>query len=336
MKRLVLFLTLLTLLIVSVAAETVSLGGGNSVAVISSSASETVLQYQIGTFEKTPVNINGNEWFHLQLPKEGITQEKGYPQLPVFNRSIIVDNTALMRLDVYDIEYQDIPLAVAPSKGVITRDIDPDTVPYTFDNVYQQDYFFPSAVASLSEPYIMRDFRGIVVKTTPFAYNPVTRTLRVYTAYKVRVYAAGTDTVNILTRSRSSISREFASLYENRFLNWDSFRYTPVDDSFGKLLVICHTNYMSTILPYVNWKIQKGIPTELVQWSTIGTTAAQLQTYIQNRYNADNDLTYVQLVGDAPQIPSLSSGGGGSDPTFSLVAGSDNYPDIFIGRFSAQ
>ncbi len=28
--------------------------------------------------------------------------------------------------------------------------------------------------------------------------------------------------------------------------------------------------------------------------------------------------------------------GGGSDPSFSLVAGSDNYPDIFIGRFSAQ
>jgi agmatine/peptidylarginine deiminase len=44
----------------------------------------------------------------------------------------------------------------------------------------------------------------------------------------------------------------------------------------------------------------------------------------------------VQLVGDAPQIPTLSYSGGGSDPGFSLVAGSDNYPDIFIGRFSAQ
>ena len=93
---------------------------------------------------------------------------------------------------------------------------------------------------------------------------------------------------------------------------------------------------MSTILPYVNWKKQKGIDTELVEWSTIGSTAAQLQTYIQNRYNADNSLTFVQIVGDAPQIPTLSHGGGGADPVFSLVAGNDNYPDIFIGRFSAQ
>jgi hypothetical protein len=117
-------------------------------------------------------------------------------------------------------------------------------------------------------------------------------------------------------------------------VNWQSYRYTPVSDSFGKLLVICHTNFLTQIAPYVNWKKQKGIQTELVEFSTIGTTAAQLQTYIQNRYNADNTITFVQLVGDAPQIPSLSSGGGGSDPSFSLVAGSDMYPDIFIGRFS--
>ncbi|HOY84461.1 MAG TPA: C25 family cysteine peptidase, partial [Candidatus Syntrophosphaera sp.] len=337
MKKILLFLSLSMLLVFGLAAETTTLGGGsNSVTVLSSSGSETVLQYQIGRFEQTRVQIGGEDWYHINLPKEGITQDKGAPQLPVFNRSIIIDPTARMRLELLDAQYQDFPVAVAPSKGVITRDIDPDTVPYSFGDVYQRDGFYPQNVAELSEPYIMRDFRGIVVQTTPFAYNPKTKTLRVYTSYKVRVYASGQDTVNTLTTGRSSISRDFVSLYENRFLNWDSFRYTPVDDSFGKLLVICHTNYMSTILPYVNWKIQKGIPTELVQWSTIGTTAAQLQTYIQNRYNADSELTYVQLVGDAPQIPSLSSGGGGSDPTFSLVAGSDNYPDIFIGRFSAE
>ena len=337
MKRLVVFLALLTLLVCTAAAETVTLGSGvNSVTVMSSSATETVLQYRIGSFEKIPVNIDGSEWYHILMPKEGISQEKGYPQLPVFNRSIIIDNNALMALDIYDLEYQDIELPVAPSKGVITRNIDPATIPYVFDEVYSRNAFYPATPAELSDPYIMRDFRGIVVKTTPFAYNPATRTLRVYTAYKIRVHAAGVDTLNTLDRSRTSISRDFVSLYENRFINWNSFRYTPVDDSFGKLLVICHTNYMSAIQPYVNWKIQKGVPTELVEWSTIGSTATQLQTYIQNRYNADNNLTYVQLVGDAPQIPTLTHNNGGSDPSFSLVAGSDNYPDIFIGRFSAE
>ena len=337
MKRTLLLPSLLMLLTFALAAETITTGSGvNSVAVLSSSASETVLQYQIGKFDTLPVRIGGDEWFHINLPKEGITQDKGLPQLPVFNRSIIIDTTARMRLELFDAQYQDYQIRVAPSKGVITRNIDPATVPYTFGDVYEKDEFYPQAVAELSEPYIMRDFRGITVKTIPFAFNPKTGVLRVYTSYKIRVFANGLDTVNILTRERNSITRDFEPIYSNHFLNWENYRYTPVDDTFGKLLVICHTNYLSAIQPYVNWKIQKGIHTELIEWSTIGTTAAQLQTYIQNRYNADNNISYVQIVGDAPQIPSLSSGGGGADPTFSLVAGSDNYPDIFIGRFSAQ
>ncbi|NLN85533.1 MAG: hypothetical protein GX135_05465, partial [Candidatus Cloacimonetes bacterium] len=336
MKRFIL-MTILMLSIFALTAQVITTGSGtNSVTVLSSSDSETVLQYQIGRFEQTPVNISGQEWFHVTLSKEGITQEKGFPQLPVFNRSIIIDDTSLMKLEVFDLKYQDYQIPVAPSKGVLTRDINPSTVPYSFGDSYEKDDFWPRDLAQLSQPYILRDYRGITVQTSPFAYNPVTQTLRVYTSYKVKVYSAGTDNVNIITRNRDGISRDFVSIYENQFLNWDSHRYTPVNDSFGKLLVICHSNFMTTIQPYVNWKIQKGVPTELVEWSTIGTTAAQLQTYIQNRYNADNSLTYVQIVGDAPQIPTLTSGGGGADPAFSLVAGNDNYPDIFIGRFSAE
>ena len=317
--------------------ETVVVGAGdNSLSILSSTNSETILQYRISSFEKEAVQIDGDQWFHIRLPQEGITQDKGMPQLPVFNRSIIIDNNARVKMEVYDIEYQDIRLAIAPSKGVITRNVDPKTVPYTFDAIYMSGDFYPKAMAELSEPYILRDFRGITIKTTPFAYNPATQTLRVYTAFKTRVYNDGMDTVNILNTNRDAISRDYAPIYENHFVNWNNYRYTPLSDAFGKMLVICHTNYMSTILPYINWKKQKGIETELVQWSTIGTTAAQLQTYIQNRYNADHSIAYVQIVGDAPQIPSLASGGGGSDPSFSLVAGSDNYPDIFIGRFSAE
>ncbi len=337
MKRAIVLGLILFLMLALNATEKVVLGSQpNSVRVVSSTNTETILEFTIGNYDQNLVEIDGSTWYHISLPKEGITQDKGMPELPVFNRSIVIDDLAKYRLEILDTQYTDVRLPVAPSKGVITRDVDPATVPYMFDRVYQSNQFYPQSVAELSEPYILRDYRGITVKTTPFAYKPDTQTLRVYTRYVVRIYGSGSDTVNTFTRSRSSISRDFAPLYQSHFINLDNTRYTPVSDTYGKLLVICHTNYMSTILPYVNWKKQKGIETELVQWSTIGSTAAHLQTYIQNRYNQDNTLTYVQLVGDAPQIPSLSSGGGGSDPTFALVAGSDNYPDIFIGRFSAE
>jgi len=337
MKRVVLLIGLLIMIAINLTAEMVQVGfGQNSLSVLSSSDNETLLQYNIVQFDKSKAEIDGTEWFHIRLPKEGITQDKGFPELPVFNRSIIIPNSSLMKLDIYDLQYQDFQLNVAPSKGVISRNIDPATVPYTFDRIYNSKDFYHQTVAELSDPYILRDFRGITVQTTPFAYNPETRTLRVFTSFKIRVYANGMDTVNTFSSAKETLSKDFLPIYENHFVNFNSFRYTPVSDAFGKLLVICHTNYLTQIAPYVNWKKQKGINTELVEWSTIGTTAAQLQTYIQNRYSADNTITYVQIVGDAPQIPTLASGGGGSDPTFSLVAGSDMYPDIFIGRFSAQ
>ncbi|MDY0151547.1 MAG: C25 family cysteine peptidase [Candidatus Cloacimonas sp.] len=337
MKKLIVMLCLLLAATMVLSAETVKLGfGTNSLTLLSSNENETTIQYSIAEFEKTPVTIDGIVYNHIRLANEGITQDKGFPELPVFNRSVIIGNNALAKLEMFDIEYRDIKLAIAPSKGVIYRNVNPDTVPYTFDSIYTSKGFYPEKVAMLSEPYILRDFRGITILTTPFAYNPENQTLRVYTSYKIRVYKDGSDSRNTLSRAVTSLNQSFASIYENHFVNWNSYRYAPVSDAYGKLLVICHTNYMSTILPYINWKKQKGIETELVQWSTIGTTAAQLQTYIQNRYNADNTITYVQIVGDAPQIPSLASGGGGSDPTFALVAGSDNYPDIFVGRFSAE
>ena len=337
MKKLVILSGLFLLLSFSLSAELLAEGNSkNSIILLSDNDKETILEYRISEFEKNKITIEGEDWYQIRLPKEGITQDKGFPELPVLNRSIIIPDQALMAIEVFDIEFKDYAIKVAPSKGVITRDIDPAKVPYTFGNVYQEPFYYPNTIANLSEPYILRDFRGITVLTNPFAYNPVTGILRVYTYYKVRVYNKGTDSVNTFNRSRISISRSFYTLYENHFLNWNSYRYTPVDDSYGKLLVICPTNFLSQIAPYINWKRQKGIDTELVEFSTIGTTANQLKTYIQNHYNTDNSLTFVQLVGDAPQIPTLSYSGGGSDPSFSLVAGSDNYPDIFIGRFSAQ
>jgi len=327
-------LLLLPLLLI---AEPIILGSGqNDVNILSSSPSETILEFKVWSFSARRTQIGSRLWHHITVPGEGISLDKGNPELPVLNRSIIIPATSAISLEVYDLQWEDIEMAVAPSKGVISRDQSPETIPYTFSDTYNRDAFYPERIASLSEPYILRDFRGVTIRTNPFAYNPVAGILRVYTSYKVRISTIGTDDRNTLSEERSEISRAFLPIYENHFLNWNSIRYTPVSDAFGKLLVICHTNYMTTITPYINWKKQKGIETELVQWSSIGTTAAQLQTYIQNRFNADPSITYVQLVGDAPQIPSLSSGGGGSDPSFSLVAGSDNYPDIFIGRFSAE
>ena len=336
MKETILFLIIAFSLTI-IMAETITLGNGkNGISVLSSTENETILEYTIGKFETLAVQIDNMTWHNVYLPGEGILENKGYPQLPVFNRSIIVNDRSLMKIEILDVEYQDFELPVAPSKGIIYRNVNPNTVPYVFDSIYQKDKFYPANLGELSDPYILRDYRGITIKTYPFAYNAFTKTLRVYTHYKIRIYAEGEDNRNTISVPRNSITVDFIPIYAHHFLNWEQHRYTPVNDTFGKMLVICHGNFLSEMTNFVNWKNQKGIPTELIEFSTIGTTATQLQTYIQNRYLADREISYILLVGDLAYIPSPTYGAGESDPSYSLVAGNDAYPDIFVGRFSAE
>ncbi|MFO8145277.1 MAG: hypothetical protein R6T89_06085 [Candidatus Syntrophosphaera sp.] len=81
--------------IFALVAQTVSLGSGQtSATVLPSNDFETVIPNQIGSFEKTPVEIGGEKWNAICLNPGAVTHEKGYPQLPVFNRRIIFVNQA--------------------------------------------------------------------------------------------------------------------------------------------------------------------------------------------------------------------------------------------------
>ncbi|MGF3555024.1 MAG: C25 family cysteine peptidase, partial [Thermoplasmatota archaeon] len=67
---------------------------------------------------------------------------------------------------------------------------------------------------------------------------------------------------------------------------------------------------------------------------TIGNANA-IKTYIADYYNTKG-LTFVLLVGDAAQVPPYYLSGSASDPSYTYVVGNDHYPDLFIGRFSAE
>jgi hypothetical protein len=100
------------------------------------------------------------------------------------------------------------------------------------------------------------------------------------------------------------------------------------------MVIITYDDFWDEMQPFFEWKIMKGIPTEIENVSDIGN-ADDIQTYIADYYN-NNGLTFVLLVGDAAQVPTLTAGYSASDPSYTYVVGNDHYPDLFVGRFSAQ
>jgi hypothetical protein len=92
---------------------------------------------------------------------------------------------------------------------------------------------------------------------------------------------------------------------------------------------------MLAMQPFVDWKNRIGQFTELVSTGVVGSDPNSIQSYIQNKYSTDG-LTFVLFVGDGTQIPPYPTGYGPSDVYYGCTLGADAYPEVIIGRFSAN
>ncbi len=341
MRKVSLFVALIALFAGSALAgqQIVLQDGGNQfdIQVLQSDANRTVIHYDVNRFDLESVFIGGVEYSTVTLGSRAKSLEAGLPSLPTLRESIAIPNDRAMGLRVIDAEYVDLAgIDVAPSKGSLTRNVDPALVRHSFADFYRGDQWYPAELAELDAPYIMRDTRGLVVEVNPFRYNAASSTLRVYTSITVEITAEGPGQVNVLESSPAERVAEFEKIYDRHFLNYGGSqgdRYNSIPEG-GSMLIICYDALMGAMQPFVDWKNQMGTPTEMVAVSSVGATGGQLKSYIQNLYDTEG-VCYVFLIGDGPQIPYLMNDGGASDPSLVLLAGNDSYPEAFVGRLSA-
>ena len=270
--------------------------------------------------------------------------ETGQPNIPSLSIPIIINDKGKMDIRISNVEYLEYNnIEIAPSKGDFPRSINPDDVPYTYADVYQHNEFFPATQAKLDSPYILRDFRAQNIIVTPFAYNPITKTLRVYHKMTIDVVPTKNEGDNELTRSSKTIKMdsEFQKMYASRYINYkeSEAKYTIVEEE-GDLLIICHDAFMNAMQPFVTWKKSIGRKTTMVGTSVAGSNADDVKSYITTQYNNNPDLTHVLLVGDFAHLPgkylSMSDKSGYSDWWFGQLTGDDRYNELIIGRFSVE
>ena len=93
--------------------------------------------------------------------------------------------------------------------------INPEDVSYQYSDAYESNAFYPGTLAELREPYIVRDLRGQTVVVYPLQYNPVTKTLRLYTEIDLKITTTEISGYNELNRGTSerTLSREYDAIY---------------------------------------------------------------------------------------------------------------------------
>ena len=306
------------------------------ISLVSSNIETSTVRFSLGGFGLRQVQTPLGKAFTIELDGTTPMLSKGNPDLPKLAASLIIPNQDQMQLEIISASYKDFDnIAIAPSKGNLTRDIDPASVAFSYSNTYQNNEFFPEQISGLNSPYILRDYRGQAINVFPFQYNPVTKTLRVYYDISLKLSSAGKSTDNILPDNKvvSKVSSEYRKIYDRHFLNFSSSKYVPVEET-GSMLIISYGAFMPAVMPLMYWKIAEGIETNIVDVATIGNAQA-IKNYVKNYYS-EHGLTYLLLVGDHQQVPSFHENAGYSDNSFSYVSGTDHYPDIFVGRFSGE
>ncbi len=315
---------------------------------VSSTEKEIVVEINVDGFISHPVTTPNGDAVVVTNKKMMLMAQAGEPDVSSMVIPTVIGDNALMDVELVDAQYVDYQnIEVAPSKGDFPRSVAPEDVPYTYGTMYQQDAFYPSRVVKLHEPYIHRDVRGQNMVVTPYLYNPVTKTLRVYSHLVIKMKNVGIDSRNVIEKRRDAfvLDPEFRKIYENRYINYNELmsKYVSIADD-GELLIICHDDFMTAMEPFVAWKRQIGRPTTMVGTTVTGNNAPAIRSYIQNYYAEHPDMTDILLVGDVEQIPGvyISAGAGSNgysgygDVQYGQLAGNDYYNEVIVGRFCCE
>lgn len=312
--------------------------------------------------------VDGVAYQRLVVPGRAVHTDIGKPELPLAGEFIevpfgvnftpeIVDKTTT-KLDGYNVYPAQPPRIEAPAGRPSPFQIDKAT--------YLSRTAYPPALAGVANEDIgvIRGHRVAGIKANPFQYNPVTRQLAVHPMLEVRLkfdHPAQLERVDHRLESPA-----FEDFLKATVLNYKDPRrfYRPQSEGGSKevtgcdYLIITHDDFYkpqdanNPIVRLAAWKQRKGYRTKVVKVGSIsgGNTAASIRAYIQNAYDHWNPVpTYVLLVGDADLVrpteglhhpdennithpqPQVES-----DLFYGMVDGTDYFPDIYIGRLSAD
>jgi gingipain R len=297
---------------------------------------EMELKFTLGEYKLKQTTINNEGFTQIVFNHSITTAKKGFAALPYLHASLELNNNKNISLVIEEGDYIDYQLEnhLIPSKGTIYRNQDPDKIPYKIAPSSIKDSWYPERLAENTEPYILKDKRGVNVYVYPFVYNAKKKVLRVYKTLKIKLIQNQTLSINPIPNSNTRFLPEMEPVYKSVFINHN----TPSRDEltlnqYGDMLVITTERDEEAIAPYIEWKQEKGFAVE----KEVVATGTNVKELIKQEYEANNNILYVVLVGDWDDIKSdQGPQDGPMDTQLGCVVGTDNVADIIIGRISAN
>ena len=291
------------------------------------------------TFNNVAVNPTEGNWYTIGVEGAAHTLYKDAPQMPYMAYSFMVQGD--MELVVTNSSYTDyFGYDVVPSKGNLSRTEDPSKIKAVAGPVYQQNAFYPSAIVTKENNYMIRSAHGQAIHVYPVQYNPVTHVLSIY--HNIEVSVKTPDAQKPQEVAKNVL---WDNIYKKQFLNYHLLEGAAAKSTYstpaetGDMLIITPTQYIADLQNFIKWKAERGIRCLVmaVDTMTSGPDPDSIRARI-SWYYQQYGINYVVLIGDIGDMPPVNDNtvSGPSDAAYTYISGNDHYPDLLIGRFSAN
>ncbi len=317
-----------------------------SIDVLSLNAYGMKLKFSISDIELTEIDTKEGRFIALDIPGTHFIREIGKPQLPCYRTFIEVPygSEPVVNLKDVTIKKANVSYPIIPTQAPIPK-IRGAIEAAEFDynaKFYSINGMYPGKIVNIKEAGIMREHRIFLLEINPVSYNPEKGKLEIRTSIEIEIIFSHPDIENSVQKLEHYRNPQFEKFVKELILNYgalESLINLP-PNPIGYLIIV-HDGYETSITPFAQWKKQKGYHVTVTKTSEIpgGPTAANIQAYIQDAYNNWTiPPTFVLLVGDVAQIPAFTGSETGSvtDLYYAAISGSDYFPDLWVGRFSAD
>ncbi len=317
------------------------------------------LSFEIANIDRQSINFNGESFDSLTIVGEGTTYEYGKPILPSVSRFVIVPPTAGLELVVSadDPEREridNLPI-ICTEEGLGTTELGAGN---------GNSDIYPSVLAEMSEPFIIRGVRLVKITTYPVRFERSSNSYLHYSNIVTEIRLNDNQPINpVLQPTRRNRSKEFLQFIQALAINGDLVgRDDPDIDSeplyTGHYLLAIHENCVEYVAPFIEWRRKAGYKVDILSIpNNISRTERDVKELIQERYDEYLDagidpFEYLLIVGDRSTYNGIAENGNwiiesynGStvwphyarhaDYLYGCLEGDDDYPDVAICRMPA-
>ncbi len=324
--------------------------------VLKSDARGILLRVRLPQLQFVPETAAGRTYTKLVAPGAESPGAPGTPGIPVASQIVGVPDGATMRVRTKSVVAQTI-------EGVEVFPAQPDPVdqsggqtqapnffggafarqPFELDSgAYARNAYTPASPASGDVLGQARDLNIGGLRVPTAQYNPRRDRLRILREVLVDVrFVGGSGRFgDALGSPWETAQKRIAGGLLNAAAVLRADRPIISQPCGEELLVITNPATLSAANTYATARRAAGLLTTVRQTGAaagqIGTTAAQIQTFIRGRVNSQFCVrpSYVAIIGDDELVPTFTNGPGAipSDNPYSTKDDADELPDLAVGR----